>query len=886
MPITSPATPRPKHKPPHDIRRVRSSGTLRESHPDPSRRSEYTERAGNALLGERSLPPSLSASPSRGRQTAISSPSLSASGRTLSPPVLGPSAFSPGTRQTVIYTSNSSWGTGAPQGWGSRLEREQGRLTRESQHEFGHIGAPSTSYSLGSRDQHQERERERSRRPSAPSLSVSTSGSTKGKGKVVGSVPAPKDAGGKRSLLSRRPSFWSLKGKPKMQEPVASSRSSQPTLTPDVVGSNSNMDTKQSLDVPKAGPSRSSTSFEEPLSPRLSAYSSRPSTNSRSSIDKVNSRPSMDKLSALHRSHNNSRQNLSNPRPSTDSARQSMESRPSLDMALPNVRPASPLFSEFGVYRASVDFAAAGGPRLMAALAERGGLTERGRGEENVIMEGVESGASRPLESSFEHQNGNTEPISIPGAQTPPRRRQTNNSSAGRATSWRRSLVESARNFMGGSGASVEGVDSAPTTSMFGDHVLSGSPVRTASSSPVPWAITTTSPRGGQGSGSRAEQGSPAPTPGTASPALGSGSPAPGSPAPGITTGSLRSRYGSPVRAQATSPTGTRVTFGDELRRPRTGSITAGIASVANWRVGGGDGDGSGNRTGIRRARSTSRLTAALSPTRSRSFSLFGPRPGSAGQAQTQAQASREREMKGSAAPSVSALGYTHPSAFGPATDPGLTLSPPMLGGRTAVGYLVTSPSPVHAEISMPGTPMTGPVTPLTGSQLSLGGGAWSASGYGGSSVGHGGSINGTQFGSSNTNVSGTTTAGASRTSSILLRSPLRPRSSTNPPLLRRLSGVFGSGSGVGMFAGKSVSEISGEVGGAAGIGLSLGTSIGASSGKPGPSSKAPVVAKAEGDTPEVFLARLLESVSKTEIANAIALRYASLSLSVKLISY
>lgn len=823
MPIVVPATPRPKHKAIHDIRRVRSSGTLRQTQPDEPRRSEQTDRATPF-------------SP-RGRQTAISSPSLHPA-RTLSPPnglAPAPAGFGPGP----MILGDGSW------------EREQGRLTWESQHEFGHLGPqPFVSHSLGSRDQQRERER----RPSAPSLSLPAARNSKGKGKAVQPTPDPKDPAGKRSLLGRRPSFWSRKGKSKGPEVGVSPRSGQPTtLAPDLFSSNSNAAMKRSLEVPKSGLGRSTASFDESLSPRLSATSPRPSASSWSSLRKINSRKSTD--SALHRLNNTSRQNLSNPRQSIDSPRLSIESRPSMDLMLPNVRPTSPLFSEFGVYRPSVDFAPAASGSNFATTNEKGGPAER--------PNGIEIGTGRSVESIPEHGDGNVDAVA--GTQTPPPRRRLTNNSVGRAASWRRSLVESARNLIGASSISIEGADGVPVTAVFGDHVLSGSPVRTASSSPVPWTSTATSPRAspaprsGQGSGSRAGRGSPVAVPGVTIPALGPSSPDPGL---AIRTGSLRSRHGSPV--PITSPTtATRVTFGDEPRRPRTGSITAGFASITNWRAGsieGGDGTGIGGRT-VRRARSTSRLTAALSPSRSRSFSLFGPRPASAGQAQTRAQASREQGS--SPGLPISALGHSHPSAFGPATDPGLSLSlSPSTLGATGVGYMITSASPIQPEPPAPGTPLTGLTTPLTGSQLSLSGGPWSATGYGGSSAGHGGSTSWTQLGSSTTNVSTTTTtAGVSRASSILLRSPLRPRSNTNPPLLRRLSGVFGSGG-----AGRNGSEILSE------MGMSP-------IAKPAPASKTLVVTRTDDDTPETFLARLLESVGKSEITNAIASKYVPIVL-------
>ncbi|KAH7344650.1 hypothetical protein B0J17DRAFT_636338 [Rhizoctonia solani] len=757
FPTVTPPTPIAQRKPSKDIRKVRSSSTLRDILPTQPRRSEHTDRTG--------MPPMVA--PPRGRQITLSSPSLI---RTLSPPVAT-------TRQTTIYTGTS-------QPW---LDREQGRLAWESQ-EFGLVQPTAlASNSLGSRDQSQRRER--TRRPSAPA-----SPNIKGKAKEID--PAPQE--GRRSILGRRPSFWSRKPKSKPD--------SAPAALAPGAGSPAS---KRSLDVPKAGPSRSSTSFEDPMSPRSSTYSPRPGASSHSSVHRINSRPSTDKLSALQQSNNNSRLTLSSPRAS-------VESRQSADLSLPNVRPSSPLFSEFGTYRGSVDFAAAGGPSLVA----RG---KRIKGDGQVITEGVPTTVSRLESTSSNHPTEST-PIPIPGTQTPPRRRMTNNSSVGRAQSWRRSLVESALNLIGGSSnVSLEEVDNiisgSPAQGLVGSPA-EGSPIGTASSSPIPWVNISTSPRA---SGSKS---SPGPLAIVSSP-------------PQPITGSLRSRHGSPIPSGMMSPTtAQRVTFGDNPQpsRTRTGSITA---AISNWRGNSSTDEGSAGSRGVRRAKSTSKLTATLPLTRKRSFSLFGPRPGSAGQAQTQAQMAREREMKGSA------LGHSHPSAFGPATDPALTLtlSPPML----APGSVFASPQVM--PLDAPGTP----ATPLTGSQLSLGGPSW-----GGSSIGHSGS----QFGS-NTNISGATTAGASRTSSILLRSPLRPRSSTNPPLLRRLSGVFGSTSG-GFSRTGSGDLISPAVRQAELNGLALGP-------KPESSGKSVTVTRAEGDTPEIFLQRLLEAVSKNEIASAIA---------------
>ncbi|CAE6521715.1 unnamed protein product [Rhizoctonia solani] len=765
FPTVTPPTPIAQRKPSKDIRKVRSSGTLRDTVPIQPRRSENTDRT--APYPEI---PSI-VSPPRGRQTALSSPSLSQAGRTLSPPVGA-------TRQTMIYTGGS-------QPW---LDREQGRLAWESQHEFGLVQpGPAISHSLGSRDQNQRRER--ARRPSAPA-----SPNIKGKGREI--EPAPQETG-RRSILGRRPSFWSRKPK---------SKPDSAALAPEAISPAS----KKSLEVPKAGASRSSTSFEDPVSPRSSTYSPRPGASSHSSVHRINSRPSTDKLSPLNQSNNNSRLTLSSPRAS-------VESRQSVDLTLPNVRPTSPLFTEFGTYRASVDFAAAGGTSLVSR-------SKRMKGDGQVIMEGVPTPVSRP-ESTSSHPTESA-PIPIPGTQTPPRRRMTNNSSIGRQ-SWRRSLVESARNLIGGSSnLSLDGDDvlsGSPAQGLVGSPVQ-GSPIGTASSSPIPWVNISTSPRA---SGSRSSPSVPL--------ALVS---SPTQPA----TGSLRSRHGSSIPTGMMSPTtAQRVKFGDNPQpsRTRTGSITA---AISNWRGNSSADEGGGGNRGVRRAKSTSKLTAGLPLTRRRSFSLFGPRPGSAGQAQTQAQVAREREMKGSA------LGHSHPSAFGPATDPGLALSPPML----APGSIFASPQAMPMDSLAPGTP----ATPLTGSQLSLGGPSW-----GGSSIGHGG---GSQFGST-TNVSGTTTAGASRSPSILLKSPLRPRSSTNPPLLRRLSGVFGSTSGG--FSRTASGELLGvrpvEMNGVRQDGLGL-------SPRPG-SSRKPTITRVESDTPEIFLRRLLETVSKNEIAGAIA---------------
>ncbi|CAE6419083.1 unnamed protein product [Rhizoctonia solani] len=784
FPTITPPTPIAQRKPSKDIRKVRSSGTLRDVFPVQPRRSEHTDRDRTVSYPE--MPPILS--PPRGRQTALSSPSLSQASRALSPPVAP-------TRQMMIYTAHS-------QAW---LDREQGRLAWESSMEFGGLGQPdaTTSHSLGSRDQNQRRER--ARRPSAPA-----SPNLKGKAREI--EPLPQDTAGRRSILGRRPSFWSRKPKSKPEPATA-------TLAPNV----SSPSSKRSLDVPKAGagPSRSSASFEDLMSPRSSTYSPRTGASSRSSVHRINSRPSTDKLSGLHYSTNNSRLTLSSPRAS-------VESRTSIDLALPNVRPTSPLFTEFGTYRASVDFAAAGGPSLVAR-------SKRIKGDTQMITEGVPTTVSRPESSSSQHPTESAPiPIPVPGTHTPPRRRMTNNSSIGRAQSWRRSLVESARNLIGGSSnASLDGgedvVSGSPAQVLLGSPAQ-GSPIGTASSSPVPWVNVSTSPRA---SGSRS------------SPVLPLAIVAPPTAPP---THSLRSRHGSPIPTGMMSPTtAQRVTFGDNPQpsRTRTGSITAAISS---WRGNSNaDEEGRGTRS-VRRAKSTSRLTAALGPTRRRSFSLFGPRPGSAGQPQTQAQAAREQERKGSA------LGHSHPSAFGPATDPALTLtlSPPML----SPGSVFASPQPMAIDTLSPGIPGT----PLTGSQLSLG-----APGWGGSSIGHSGG--GSQFGS-NTNISGTTTAGASRASSILLRSPLRPRSSTNPPLLRRLSGVFGSASSGGVTRDRpgdmlSPGTVPAQING---VKPGEGTPLG-----PRPGSSGKLATRAEDDTPVIFLQRLLETVSKSGIASAIA---------------
>ncbi|CUA73911.1 Arf guanine nucleotide exchange factor sec74 [Schizosaccharomyces pombe 972h-] [Rhizoctonia solani] len=774
FPTVTPPTPIAQRKPSKDIRKVRSSGTLRDILPPQPRRSEHTDRDRTAPYPD---PPIVS--PPRGRQTAVSSPSLSQAGRTLSPPVAP-------TRQTMAYTSSS-------QPW---LDREQGRLAWESRNEFGLVQPGAvTSHSLGSRDQNQHRER--ARRPSAPA-------SPNVKGKVKDIEPIPQDTPSRRSILGRRPSFWSRK--PKSKPGSASAAVTPEALSPAA---------KRSLEVPKvgSGPSRSS-SLEDPTSPRSSTYSPRPGASSHSSVHRINSRPSTDKISALQQSSNNSRLSLSSPRAS-------VESRQSFDHILPNVRPTTPLFTEFGAYRASVDFAAAGGPSLMAR-------SKRIKGDGQVITEGVPTAVSHSESTSSQHPTEST-PIPIPGTHTPPRRRMTNNGSVGRAQSWRRSLVESARNLIGASSsASLDGGDEilsgSPAQGLVGSPAQ-GSPLGTASSSPIPWVNISTSPRA---SGSRCSPARPL--------AIVS------SPPP--ITSSLRSRHGSPIPSGMMSPTNAqRVTFGDDPQpsRGRTGSMTA---AISNWRGNSSPDEGNGANRGIRRAKSTSKLTATLPLTRRRSFSLFGSRPGSAGQAKTQAQVAREREMKGSA------LGHSHPSAFGPATDPGLTLtlSPPML----TPGSVFASPQAMPLEA--PGTP----ATPLTGSQLSLGGPSW-----GGSSIGHGA---GSQFGS-NTNISGTTTAGVSRTSSILLRSPLRPRSITNPPLLRRLSGVFGSGSGTA-FPRNASGDMLGA--GARQSEMKQGDSL-VSSPKRGSSGKPVTVTRAEGDTPEIFLRRLLETVSKSEIANAIA---------------
>ena len=179
--------------------------------------------------------------------------------------------------------------------------------------------------------------------------------------------------------------------------------------------------------------------------------------------------------------------------------------------------------------------------------------------------------------------------------------------------------------------------------------------------------------------------------------------------------------------------------------------------------------------------------------------------------------------------------------------------------------------------------------------------------GYGGSSTGHSAyvsspgtqiSSSGMQSGSSNmqfnslatqSNASGSHLSsstyvgspGGSRASSILLRSPLRPRSSTNPPLLRRLSGVFGSAGGAGRNAsgllgegGPGIGGFSPIVGGAGLAGVSEQTvSVSRPTSSKGPNPGTRVAKRTEEDTPEVFLARLLEGVSKTEIAGALAVK-------------
>ncbi|CAE6531746.1 unnamed protein product [Rhizoctonia solani] len=874
FPTITPPTPIAQRQPSKDIRKVRSSGTLRDILPTQPRRSEHTDRDRTAPCP--GMPPFVS--PPRGRQTALSSPSLSQAGRTLSP-LVAP------TRQTMVYT-------GGPQSW---LNREQGRLAWESQNEFGLVQPGAvTFHSLGSRDQNQRYER--ARRPSAPA-------SPNVKGKAKEAEPVPQETPGRRSILGRRPSFWSRK--PKSKPDSASTAIPPEALSPA---------SKRSLDTPKTGPgpSRSSTSFEDPMSLRSSTNSPRPGASSHSSVHRTNSRPSTDKFLALQQSNNNSRLTLPSPRGS-------VESRQSVDHILPNVRPITPLFTEFGTYRTSVDFTAAGAPNLMA----RG---KRIKGDGQVITEGVPTTVSHP-EATLSHPI-EPAPIPIPGPHTPPRRRMTNNSSTGRAQSWRRSLVEGARNLIGGSSnVSFDGGDDilsgSPVQGLVGSPAQ-GSPIRTASSSSIPWVNTSTSPRacGSRSSpapplaivsspppitGSlRSRHGSPIPS-GMMSPTsaqrvtfgdspqpprertgsitaaisswrghssaeeggspigTASSSPIPwvnvstspralgsrGSPAPPLAivsspppiTGSLRSRHGSPIPSGMMSPTtAQRVTFGDNPQpsRGRTGSITAAISS---WRGHSSAEEGGGGSRGVRRAKSTSKLTATLPLTRRRSFSLLGPRPGSAGQAKTQAQVAREREMKGSA------LGHSHPSAFGPATEPGL-LSPPML----APGSIFTSLQAL--PLDAPGTPGT----PWTGSQLSLGGPSW-----GGSSIGHGGS----QLGS-NTNISGATTAGTGRTASILLRSPLRPRSNTNPPLLRRLSGVFGNTSGTTFPRNGSVDMLAAGARQREMNGVKQSDGLTLSPGR-GASGKPAAVKRTEGDTPEIFLRRLLETVSKNEIAGAIA---------------
>ncbi|KAG8776166.1 hypothetical protein FRC12_001063 [Ceratobasidium sp. 428] len=785
--------------------------------------------------------------PPRTRQLAISSPSLNAPGpsslrdtqRLAGPYSPQTPAFSTGrnqlsvaigTRPITLWAGDganvSAWGAGIPQGWdpSQDWEHQQGRLGWEKQAEFGQIG-PVTAYrSLGSRERERDRERERERRPSAPALSggnVFQSPKSKGKERERDSLdpdPTKEKETGKRSILGRRPSFWIRKSKPKDSTDRRPSTSQQdsaafqrPSADATLLGATPAINgvcARRSLEA-RVGPSQSS--------------SPRPSTE-------VYSPP-------LRRSANADIP----PRSAVTSPRSSSDNPP--DLSLPVVRPMTPLFSEFGVNRGSVDFTAAGGPGMLAALADRL-ATEGSAGVGETIEEGVEANGApkeEPVSSS---------PIPVPGTSTPPRRRMTGTSSLGRAASWRRSLVESAENWrrslIGGNGNG--GDEGRPgLEDVLNGSSLCGSPV-SASASPVPWA--NSSPRASP-IPRRSMPGS-APASGRASPARRSRQE---SPAP-------RSRHASPVPLArgAMSPTGgARVTFGDESGRSRLSSLLSkarntngGGSSERNDALSSSTAAGSGN-TGLRRARSTSRLTAALSPSRSRSFSLFGPRPSSAGQPQT--QQSRQRDEQPPSSFNASALGHTHPSAFGPATNPelSLTLSPPMMG-TGGNGYPFPSPSAFgpQSNSSVPGTPM---FAHQSGSQLSLGGSA----GYGGSSVGH------SQNGYLGSSGAGTFIAGSpngSRTSSILLRSPLRPRSSTNPPLLRRLSGVFGN-------AGMSGRNPSGTLG----EGLSLGVNTGSvrPGSSKGPSPGASVPKRGEDDTPEAYLNKLLKSVSKTEIAGAIA---------------
>lgn len=939
VPIIVPATPQPARTfAARDIRRVRSSGTLRDVYPDPVRYSEQTER--HALLASKPLPLPLSAPPlpESSRRPAASSPSLfasssahrqqesSATRRTLSPhsanraPQVSILNTDPGkadlrlnSRPTTVWAGDS----GAAQGW-SNWGREQGRLAWESQAEFGMTGQTAVHHSLGARgrEPYHERERERERRPSAPAIGGGTSfaqGRGKGKDRERDVSPDPprekeKDKeGGKRSILSRRPSFWTRRSKPK---DTAEGR-------PSAVGAAPNSSLGGGADVFSANPRQIlDASRVGPFQPGRASDASRPSSD------------------AHTRSSTNSNSNFNTlPRPSTHSeppSRRSADTTP--DVSLPTVRPMTPLFSEFGVYRASIDFAAAGGPGMMAALAEQ--LAEAPR--EETIVEGVETTSAEP-----EPHSTPSSPIAIAsnGTNTPPRRRLTNNSSLGRAASWRRSLVESAEGWRRSLIGSPPGLDDM-------EQMMASSPVRTASSSPVPWVSTSTSPRAspapGSRSGSRASgrmkgkdkekdkeqsrqrQGSTS--------IMGSIGRSKRS-SPGRTGRGSPGRSGrrSPAQgARVTSPVGgTRVTFGEEPERTRFGSLSGrggdinGIGAVA---AGGSVDVGGGSHNAPRRTRSTSRLAAAFSPSRRRSLSLFGPRPSSAGQPKTttseqQPAPPTSRFRRGSSAQTLT-----------PSTDPRLTLtlSPPMLGpghfaadGAAGGGGAYPFPSPGarvvptpqfgpgRASQSGPGTPSQSiPGTPLfaqpSGSQLSFGGGSVGYTyGYGGSSTGHSAyvsspgtqnSLSGMQSGSSNmqsnssamhSNASGSHLSsstyvgspGGSRASSILLRSPLRPRSSTNPPLLRRLSGVFGSASGAGRNASGLLGDGGPGIGGLSSIvsGAELGgvsekaVDMSRPASSKGPSPSPNMVKRTEGDTPEMFLERLLEGVSKTEIASGLA---------------
>ncbi|KAG9093418.1 hypothetical protein FS749_014395 [Ceratobasidium sp. UAMH 11750] len=714
VPVIIPATPQSSRISPfRDIRRVRSSGTLRDPQPAQPRRSEQTAR--DLFLASKPLPIPLSAPPQHSdllepirpcmRQPAISSPSLNtpspsssrdaqrATGPYSPPSVLSASLNQVGARPTTLWagdgTSASTWGAGIPQGWNppQSWEHEQGRLGWESQDELGRVAQAPAYRSLGSREREHDKEQARERRPSAPALAGGNRfqlSKSKGKERERDSLdpdPAREKETGKRSLLGRRPSFWMRKPKPKdctNRRPSTSQQDGVTPLRPSAdaarlgVGVDVNVDSpRRSLDAIRAGPS-------QPSPPRPSAEVHPPPPSRRSANVDIPSRSS-----------------ATSPRSSVDNP---------LDLSLPVVRPMTPLFSEFGVYRGSVDFVAAGGPSMIAALAER--LADEGAvGVGETIVEGVEAGRAP-----------GHEPVSSP-APVPdtaiPRRRLTGASSLGRGTSWRRSLVESAENWrrslIGGSGNGEEGRIAAPEDMLNGSPVC-GSPLSaSASPSPVPWA--SSSPRA-----------SPIPRRSIQESAPGSGCESP----------ARKSRRGSPApvsRGPMSPIGGARVTFGDEPGRSRLASFISkgqgrnAINGVVSENEAASTAAGSG-KTGLRRARSTSRLTAALSPTRSRSFSLFGPRPSSAGQPQTQQSRQRNEQPP--------------PSAFGPAMGPGLslTLSPPMVGASGSGAYPFPSPSVAgssvgpHFQSSTPGTPM---FAHQSGSQLSLGGSV----GYGGSSVGH-----------------------------------------------------------------------------------------------------------------------------------------------------